>query len=110
MKRHCFLIVLNAFFLLVPALLLGQTTATISGVVRDSSGGVVPGAGITIHNTGTGTSRTLQSDAQGRYIAPDLSLGTYELQLEAAGFRKEVRTGIVLTVGEHPVINFTLSP
>ncbi|MGH9785580.1 MAG: carboxypeptidase regulatory-like domain-containing protein, partial [Terriglobia bacterium] len=93
------------------AVLYGQTTtAQISGTVRDSSGGIVPGAEITIRSTGTGISRTLQSDVQGRYVAPDLSIGNYEVRVGSAGFQTQVRTGVTLTVGQHAVFNFTLSP
>jgi len=68
---------LSVVAILFPAVLYGQTTtAQISGTVRDSSGGIVSGAEITIRNTGTGISRTLQSDGQGRYVAPDLSIGS----------------------------------
>ena len=96
---------------LFPAVFYGQTTtAQISGTVRDSSGGVVPGAAITIRNTGTGISRALQSDAQGRYVAPDLSIGSYEVQVGSAGFQTQVRAGITLTVGQRAVFNFTLTP
>ena len=94
---------------LFPAVFYGQTTtAQISGTVRDSSGGIVPGAEITIRNTGTGISRTLQSDAQGRYVAPDLSIGSYEVRVGSAGFQTQVRAGVTLTVGQHAVFNFTL--
>ena len=109
--RSTILIFLAGIALSVPLLSFGQiTTATMSGTVRDSSDAVIPGADITIHNVGTGISRTVQSDAQGRYVAPDLSVGSYELRVEAAGFQKEVQTGIALTVGQHAVINFTLNP
>ena len=43
-------------------------------------------------------------------MAPDLSIGDYELQAEASGFQKELRTGVTLTVGQQAVINFTLNP
>ena len=48
------------------------------------------------------------SDAQGRYRAPDLAIGDYELQATKAGFQTVIRTGITLTVGAQPVVDFNL--
>src|SRR5262249_29780041 len=84
------------------------STGTISGVVQDASGSVVPGAAITVRNVDTGTIRLLTSDAGGRYIAPDLSLGNYEVQGQHSGFQTEIRSGITLTVGRQEVVNLSL--
>jgi hypothetical protein len=84
------------------------TTGTISGVVQDPSGAAIAGAAITVRNLDTGTARSVISDAGGRYTAPDLSLGTYEVQAQQSGFQTEVRTGITLTVGREAVVNLAL--
>ncbi|MBI4464493.1 MAG: TonB-dependent receptor, partial [Acidobacteria bacterium] len=84
------------------------TTGTISGVVRDATGAVVPGASVTVRNVETGVTRTLPSDAQGRYRAPNLSVGRYEIQVSLAGFQTAVRSGISLSVGQEAAVNFTL--
>lgn len=86
------------------------TTGTISGTVQDSSGAVVPGAQLTISHTDTGNSRSVTADAQGRYLAPNLTLGGYTVQATSQGFQSEVRQGIRLTVGQNAVINFSLAP
>ena len=83
-------------------------TGTISGVVQDSSGAVIAGAMVTIRNVDTGAVRTLTSDEGGRYIAPVLPVGNYEVRGQQTGFQTEVRSGIVLTVGREEVINLTL--
>src|SRR6266446_7917471 len=83
-------------------------TGTISGVVQDSSGALIAGATITIRHVDTGTARTVTSDEGGRYIAPVLPLGNYELQAQQSGFQTEIRKGITLTVGREEVINLTL--
>ncbi|MSO19684.1 MAG: TonB-dependent receptor [Acidobacteria bacterium] len=85
------------------------TTGTISGVVTDSSGGVLPGATLTILNEDTGIARTAQSDAQGHYLAPLLALGRYKVTVSVEGFQTEIRSGIVLTVGREAVVNLALS-
>src|SRR6266478_3247477 len=84
------------------------STGTISGVVQDQSGAVIAGAMVTIRNVDTGAASTLTSHAGGRYIAPDLSLGNYEVQGQQSGFQTEVRAGITLTVGSEAVINLAL--
>src|SRR5260370_1335045 len=72
------------------------TTATITGTVKDTSGAVLPGAQIVLLNEDTGISRTVQSDAAGRYSATALTLGRYRITATLTGFQTEVRTGIVL--------------
>ena len=84
------------------------TTGTISGVVQDSSGAVIPGVSVTVKNLDTGIARTVTTDEGGRYTAPDLSLGNYEVQAQLPGFQTEVRSGITLTVGRAAVVNFAL--
>src|SRR5712691_5328029 len=84
------------------------STGTISGVVQDPSGATIPGVMVTIRNVETGTARTLTTDAGGRYTAPDLTLGNYEVQAQISGFQTEVRGGITLTVGRQEVVNLAL--
>src|SRR5712692_9812558 len=84
------------------------STGTISGVVQDPSGAAIPGAMVTVRNVDTGTARTLTTDAGGRYTAPDLTLGNYEVTAQQSGFQTEVRSGITLTVGRQEVINLAL--
>ena len=74
-------------------------TGAIVGRVTDTTGGVVPGATIQIQNAETGFSRTLPTDRQGRYVARNLPVGSYSVTVQQAGFRTEVRRGIVLAVG-----------
>ncbi len=85
------------------------TTGSISGVVKDVSGAVIPEVAVVIKNLDTGLTRTVTSDASGRYQAPSLTLGNYEIQAQVSGFRTEVRSGIQLTVGREAVVDFTLA-
>ena len=92
------------------AMARGQvTTGTISGAVRDQSGAVLPGAGVTIRNVETGITRRIAADEQGRYRVPQLPLGNYEVEAEASGFSTEVRQGITLTIGREAVVDFSLN-
>src|SRR6266571_4847609 len=84
------------------------TTGTISGVVQDSSGAVIPGVSVTARNLDTGIDRTVTTDEGGRYTAPNLTLGNYEVQGQLSGFQTEIRSGITLTVGREAVVNLAL--
>jgi hypothetical protein len=97
------------FFMTWVGTAAGQTpTATVSGVVRDSSGGVIPNAKITLKSTTKGTVRETSTDDQGRYNLPGVDPGTYELRAERAGFRTEVKSNVVLTVGGSTDVDVTL--
>jgi hypothetical protein len=103
----------RAFILL--AFLLSATwgmaqldTANISGTVTDQSGGAAPGATVTVRNVATGVTRTLQTNAAGRYEALALPVGNYEVETMLAGFQRAVRSGITLTVGRNAVVDFVL--
>jgi hypothetical protein len=90
--------------------LFGQAaTASISGRVTDPSGAGIPSAPVTIKNTGTSASQTVNTDNQGRYSVPDLPIGNYDLQATKMGFQTSVRSGVSLTVGSAPVIDFQLT-
>jgi Carboxypeptidase regulatory-like domain/TonB dependent receptor len=71
-------------------------TGSISGIVTDSSGSVVPGATITVTNTQTGIRSVVETDGKGFYSFPDLAVGTYNLQAEQKGFKIFEKNGIVI--------------
>jgi len=86
---------------LVPSVLLAQyTTATLGGIITDSSGQTVPGARVTIENTGTGLVRAYTTGEDGAYLFPALPVGTYHLQVEKEGFSRYSHQGITLNVNE----------
>jgi hypothetical protein len=84
------------------------TTGTISGTVSDQSGAAVPGATVTIKNVETGVSRSTVTGHTGRYEAPTLPAGIYEVTATMTGFQTSVNTGIELTIGRNAVVNPTL--
>ena len=81
----------------------------LSGVVRDSTGGAIPGAEVTATKTDTGAIRTVFTGADGTYSLPNLPVGPYQLKVVLQGFNTYVRDGIVLQVGSNPEINVTLA-
>lgn len=84
------------------------TSGTIRGLVKDETGGALPGADVSITNTETGITRSLITNEQGRFEAPNLQVGAYEVAATLSGFRKAVRAGIVLVVGRTAVVDLTL--
>src|SRR6266849_2177632 len=81
---------------------------TITGTVVDSSGRVMPNVGVSITNVATGINRTVTTNEDGLYIAPNLLPASYELTFTAPGFKTDVRTGIELTVGATVSLNMTM--
>lgn len=83
-------------------------SGTITGVVTDESGAVLPGASVMIRNVETGATRDLITGPDGRFRAPNLPPGPYQLTSALEGFTSVERTGIQLTVGREAVVDFTL--
>jgi len=90
--------------------LQGQgTSATLSGIVEDETGGVLPGVSISVQNLETGAVRTAVTDDTGLYRVPLLEPGIYEIRAELTGFQTTVQTGVKLQVGGSAAINLSLS-
>jgi hypothetical protein len=76
----------------------GQATTSLTGTVTDPSGAVVPGATLTLTNTGTNLSRETISDSEGRYTFTQVQPGSYTLTGKAAGFNDVIVNDIRLLV------------
>ena len=100
-------ILLLAISLAAP-LVWAQGEATISGVATDATGSAIPQATIQIVNTEKGGVRTIPTDEAGRYEAPLLAVGTYEVSAEKAGFNTAKRS-VSLVLGQHANVDLTLS-
>jgi outer membrane receptor protein involved in Fe transport len=92
-------------FLLAIPVLAQLPTATILGVAKDSSGGVLPGVNVTVTNVDTGLTRTVKTSDDGEYRLPELPVGRYEVKGEHPGFKIASRKGITLEVTQQAVIN-----
>lgn len=66
------------------------TTGIIEGTISDANGSVLPGVTVTIHNTGTNADRVQVTDSEGRFRAPSLPPGQYEVQADFPGFAQHV--------------------
>jgi len=98
-RRLCFGLLCLGLWLL-PMAGFGQERASLTGTVTDPSGAVMPGVKVTITDTLTGVARTLETNASGAYLAPELVAGTYDVKAEMPGFKTYSRTGIVLNVND----------
>ncbi|MGB2714931.1 MAG: TonB-dependent receptor [Vicinamibacterales bacterium] len=82
-----------------PAFAQGGTTSTLSGIVIDSAGAVVPGADVVIQHNATGVTTTGVSNEQGAFSFPGLPVGTYTVTVTLTGFKKFVANDVLLTSG-----------
>ncbi|MCS7026729.1 MAG: carboxypeptidase-like regulatory domain-containing protein [Bryobacteraceae bacterium] len=80
------------------SLLSAQSVTSVSGVVSDPTGAVIPGATISLENTATGAKRETTSDAAGRYLVPQLPPGNYKLVARSSGFADVVISELRLLV------------
>jgi len=83
-------------------------TATLSGVVTDSSGAAVPGAQVVLESTLERAIRQTVTDSTGGYVIPALNPGSYQLVVKATSFEGQTLTGIVLTSGQGTTLNVTM--
>src|SRR5438552_12063587 len=87
---------------------VGQTLGSIAGDTRDSSGGILAGASVTVTNLGTNASRTVTTNETGAYNFPSLPPGFYSVKVEKPGFRAAIRNQIELQVQQNARIDFDL--
>ncbi len=87
----------------------GQSTATMSGVVTDPTGAVVPGAKVMVHSLATGLDRMVVSDSAGLYAVASLQPGDYKVQVMAAGFSTDTVEKLTLQVAQDLTLNLKLS-
>jgi hypothetical protein len=90
-----------ALILLLAAPLVAQNTGIISGRVSDPSGAVVPSAQITVTQTATNVDAVSVTNSDGLFRVPSLQDGPYRVIVTAAGFKKEIRDGLSLRIGEN---------
>ena len=112
MKRKYFLLasvsVLVGLVFAAGNLTAQEFRGTILGRITDPSNAVIPGASIKIVNEEAGTSFEALANENGNYTVPFLIPGRYTLSVELAGFKKAVRSGIIVQVQDKVTIDFTL--
>jgi len=86
----------------------GSTSSSLSGVVSDRDGGVVPGATVVVKNNATGASFTVVTNASGGYSVPALDIGTYTVTISLSGFKTVVTNDVRLLAATPARVSATL--
>jgi len=111
-RMCCWLISLSlvvSLCLICSTLMSAQSTGgRILGRVSDSSGAVLTGVKVTATNEATGASRSVLTSASGDFVLVEVSPGTYSIQYELTGFKKNVEKGIIVDVNQVVTLNSTL--
>ena len=90
------------------ALAQGGSTSSISGVVVDSSGGVIPGATVTVKNEATNASFETVTATNGSFTVPALTVGSYTVTVQLTGFKTFAATGVRVNAGAPASVRATL--
>ena len=98
-----------AISLALPTLLSAQgTTGRILGRVADPSGAILPGVKVTLVNEATGVSRDGKTNDSGDFDFVEIPVGTYRLEFDLTGFKKNVRRGVGLDINQVITLNMTM--
>jgi len=95
-------------FLLAVTLVFGQTTTSVTGLVTDPSGAVVPNVSVELNNLDNGSKRDVTTDANGAYSVPQLAPGNYRITAKATGFSSAVLSGLRFLVNTPATVNIKL--
>src|SRR5262245_1191701 len=109
MRLYSLVLALCAVFVVTPAAAQEQT-GSIQGVVKDSSGAVLPGATVEARSPGVVGVSTTVADSQGNYRFPALPPGTYTVTAKLSGFTPAKVENTVVVLGQLLTINLTLAP
>lgn len=102
-------IALAASSLLLAAVSLAQgLNGSVTGLITDQSGAVIPGAGVTLRNTATNLVSRTEANDSGNYSFPSMPIGNYELKVEAKGFKSAVRSGLVVETSQAARVDIRL--
>ncbi len=89
--------------------LLAQSTGSIRGTVSDSSGASIPEASVTVTNTATAQTRTVQTTDAGLFVFPELPIGSYTVEVTKSGFQTQKRSATELLTGQTIGLEIALS-
>ena len=107
-RFRLFVLALSVFLISAPVAVAQTVTGTISGIVADPTGAVVPGVNLTLRNEETGVERSRQTNAAGIYNFVNVLPGTYQLSVAAEGFKSVQTVPFTATVNQSLVQDFTL--
>ena len=108
MRKTFECIVVLSFLLLAAVPSFAQTFGQITGIVTDTTGGVLVGATVTVANTQTGATATQQANSAGLYVFPNLLPGVYNVKVEMDGFRGATRNRVEVQIQQTVRLDFKL--
>jgi hypothetical protein len=104
-QRILFLLIV---VVLVDSAARAEVGGKITGVVKDQTGSVIPGAAVVITNTQTGAKLTATTDQDGVFTFPVLSVGQYQIDVTSDAFKSYKKTGLVIDINSALVLDVTL--
>ncbi len=109
--KLCSILALLLAALALPTGALGQVDqGSISGTVKDTSGGSIAGANVTLTNQDTGVTQVMTTNALGEYIFAPIKIGTYSITAEFKGFQKVQQNNVKVDVQQKVLADITLPP
>src|SRR5262245_502926 len=108
MKRAKISTVVFTVLLMMQTVHAQTATATISGIIQDSTGAVLAGVTVTARSIATGRTRATTTDETGRYIIVGLEPGEYQIRAELTGFQTAVRNGVSATIAGTSVVDIRM--
>src|SRR5215467_12972343 len=97
--------------LALPMQAFGQVDqGSISGTVKDTSGGSIAGANVTLTNQDTGVTQTMTTNSLGDYIFAPIKIGTYSITAEFKGFQKVQQNNVKVDVQQKVLADITMPP
>lgn len=108
-SRHAAVLLAFALAWLVPIAALAQATGSITGLITDETGAVIPGVTVEATNVATGQTRNAVTGADGFYSIPLVQPGQYDVKATLSGFKPTVRKGNTVSVGDTARIDFKLA-
>src|SRR5437870_5771178 len=102
------MLVVGCLAVIGPTRASAQVGGSITGTVKDQSGGEVPGVTVTATNTVLGTQVVVSTDTQGFYSLPRLPVGRYDLTFQIEGFKPVKRSAVAVDADANLQINATL--
>ena len=85
-------------------------SATVLGTIRDANGGALPNATVTIKNLATGISTTVQADASGDFLFPNVRAGNYRISAELQGFSTAIVEQVTVAVNARQRVDLAMTP
>src|SRR5216684_4739601 len=109
LRFRCSAVCLTVLLSFIPSTLFAQGTAgRILGRVADPSGAVLANVKVTLVNEGTNVSRDATTNSGGDYDFVEVAVGTYRLEFDLKGFKKNIRRGIALDINQVITLNMTM--